>query len=397
MTEIVEHWSKVRMKLAWQSHVLAPALAALTFVQVEDGWRGVKTAAIDQRGRVFLTPAWCAQRTDGEVRFVILHECLHAVLRHHERTGSRDRTLWNIAADLVINDAILGFTALGAERPKVGVFRDTHAPNMPANLSTEEVYEYLYANAIKVTVSGSVGDGCGVVNIDASEGDGAGLSESEWRNVVQGVADAARSASAGNSVGSLAPLLRIPPSRVRWRALVRQLAATAISQAGRDDTTWARRSRRSPPGVILPGTRSRVVKLAVIIDSSGSMSDDEVSACVAEARAAVDAAGITALLVVHDADVQAQAWITPGSGAVAIASQIKGRGGTAFSPAYDAVAAASGTFAAVVHFTDGYPCEPWPPVPPNCRRAVCALTPEGSAAGVPAPWQVVPIEIPGRG
>lgn len=423
---VATRWRQLRLGLAWDSTILAPPLAALTIIDSDrfPNGRANPTAGIDDRGRMYINPTWASQQNDGQARFVILHEVLHLILRHHERVGGRDRDLWNLSGDLVINDCI---QALGLrsdiERPQEGIFREKHAPHIPPNLSVEEVYELLRSDGqggqgkitIKITV-GQVTGGCGVEPAEGQgdgsgeggdgQGDGqgisveitgdmSGLSPQEWQNIAQAVANAAKSASTSGGA-ALTPLLRIPPSRVRWDALLRELAAAAVSRAGRDNVSYSRRSRRSPRRIFLPGTVANDVRLAIIIDSSGSMSDDELAACVAETRAAIDAAGVKAFLVVHDHEVRAETWIAPGSGTATVTKQITGRGGTLFQPAYDAVAEAGASFAAVVHFTDGYPGDAWPARPVNCQRAVCALTSDGRSATVPGGWRVVPIQMPGR-
>lgn len=384
-------WDRLRYALCWRSRVLAPALAALTPIVTTR----VPTAAVDRRGRLFLNPGWAQDLSDGEVNFVILHECLHMVLRHWERRGARDHALFNVAADLVINEAIAGLGVPGVTMPADGLDRVRVAPWIPAGHTTEEVYDLLRDRGERLVGDAThVGAGCGVDDAGDADVDDTGLSPGEWKNIAQTVAQLAR--HGGRSGGpALAALLTIPPARVAWRALLRELAASATSRAGRDVTTWARRSRRSPRRVVLPGRRTNDVRLAVIIDSSGSMSDAELAACVAETHAAVVAAGVRAYLVVHDHEVRVRAWITPHTKTADIGARVIGRGGTIFTPAYGAVAALPEKFAAVVHFTDGFPCDPWPPRPHNCARAVCALTTQDRTVA-PAGWRIVPIRVPGR-
>lgn len=310
--------------------------------------------------------------------------------------------------DLVINDSIPKLSSR-VTRPEEGIFRDRDAKWIPENLSAEEVYELLRANPDKVpkTVQGMAASGCGVILVDGDgdivDGQGnklkaedVGLTPGEWRNLAQTVATLAKQAGTDGGA-ALAPLLKIPPSRVRWQSLLRTLASQAISRAGRDVVTWSRRGRRSSRRVILPGTRTNDVQLAIIIDSSGSMSDDDLGVCVAETHAAINASGISALLVVHDHEVRANVWITPGTAVTTVAKRVVGRGGTIFRGAYDAVRDAKVRFAGLVHFTDGYPGDPpWPDKPANCGAAICALTPDGSEAAIPDGWRIVPIEIPGR-
>ncbi len=394
----IERWRSIQRKLCWTSATLAPALAGLRLF----GTDRLPTAAVDARGRVAINPGWSASLSDAEAGFVILHECLHLVLRHHDRVDGRDRFRWNLAGDFVINDAIVrmmtraGWSSVA--RPGAGAFRDVMAPEMPDDLSVEEAYEWLTGytrGGGHVTGDGTALNGCGVDDADIPDQEPSGMSPAEWRNVAQVVKHMAKTANTADGQ-ALLPLLEIPSSRVRWGALLRQLAATAVSRAGRDTTTWSHRGRRSPRRVILPGTHTNAVRLAVVIDSSGSMSDAELAACVAETNAAVTAAGISAYLVVHDAIVRTKTWITPGCGTRRVNEAIAGRGGTLFAPAYAAVEAEDAVFAAVVHFTDGQPADRWPLKPANCSTAICALTPDGRPQDVPSGWRVVPIGVPGR-
>ena len=55
---------------------------------------------------------WCADFIANECNqtktsFIILHEILHVVFKHHLRRGKRDPRLWNNAADYVINAQIV--------------------------------------------------------------------------------------------------------------------------------------------------------------------------------------------------------------------------------------------------------------------------------------------------
>lgn len=401
---VIRHWNQIRLQLCWDSTMLAPALAAMSLFASDRTplGRPNPTACVDRRGRCFINVEWAKSCPDPVVRFVLLHEVLHLILRHNERLSGRDPVRWNVAGDLVINDVIPSLGIRSAiEAPVDALLRSKHAPYIPANLSVEDVYELLRARGqsqghgakgVQGT-PGMVGAGCGVEpEGDRPQDQPGGLSPSEWEGIAQSIKNAA--ASGGNH--AIGPLLQLPPSRVRWQALLRELAAAAVSRAGRDVVSWSRKSRRSPINIFLPGTRTNDVRLAIVIDSSGSVGDADLAACISETTSAINAAGVSAFLVVHDHMVRSAVWITPGSSASVVAKSVVGRGGTLFEPAYEAVAQAKQSFAAIVHFTDGYPGDAWPNRPINCARAICALTPDGRSTMIPAGWRHVPIEVPGR-
>lgn len=405
--------NRLRRRLCWESPVLAPGLAAL---QIRPS-KLLPTAAVSGRGVVYANEGFFAAKRDSHCTFVILHELMHVMLRHHERIAGRIPLIWNIAGDLVINEAI---PALGLNEntrsefvtvPDDCLWRERDAPWIPAGLTTEATYDHLMKRAEeeieKLAAAGQVGVGCGVISDDEAErnerenGDNTGgvpagaegLSPAEWRAITHTIEASARG-SAGREAAALKSLLHRPPARVPWGSLIRQLAAQASSRLGRDFTTWSRRSRRSPRGIVLPGARALETALAIVIDASGSVSDDDLSHMVAETRAAVDATGVPAFLVVHDAAVFSAGWIHPAAPFEEVAKHIGGRGGTRFEPAYERISDEKRAFAACVHFTDGVPCEPWPSKPDNCKVAVAAITPQGTDELVPVGWRKVPIEGP---
>lgn len=66
----------------------------------------IHIAAVDASlGEIYVNPA--VDLSEDEWKFVLAHEYLHAGLVHHKRCLGRDRYLWNIACDYVINDWLL--------------------------------------------------------------------------------------------------------------------------------------------------------------------------------------------------------------------------------------------------------------------------------------------------
>lgn len=408
--------NKLRRQLCWKSPVMAPAFAALQIRQTKIR----STAAVSDRGVMYANVEFFAAKSNPEASFVIIHEAMHLLLRHHERCAGRIPRIWNIAGDLVINEAIPSlfqnpitglFDTELVRTPSDALWRERDAKWIPPGLTTEATYDHLMKKALEElekmgNEGASPGAGCGVesdaklggeagddASGDAGENaEAAGLSPDEWRAIVNLVASNAQ--AAGNEARALKPLLHRPPARVAWSALLRRMAAQAAAVVGRDFSTWNRRSQRSPARIMLPGTRANETALAVVIDASGSISDDDLSQMVSETQAAVDATSVPAFLVVHDAAVFSSGWIRPSGSHDAVAKHVGGRGGTLFVPAYTRVAAEKKRFSALIHFTDGMPCEPWPGKPVNCRHAVAAITPQGLEETVPDGWRTVPIEGP---
>ena len=65
-----------------------------------------ETAATDGK-RIYFGPDFLDGIDDSELDFVMMHEILHVVLQHCLREGDRDKELFNIACDIVVNSNIL--------------------------------------------------------------------------------------------------------------------------------------------------------------------------------------------------------------------------------------------------------------------------------------------------
>lgn len=421
-SKLLDRLLGLKADICWQLDTLAPAVGALSFHEAT--W--CRTACVDARGRCYFNPAFAAKLADAELRFVVLHEALHPLLQHQARRGDRDPLIWNYATDLSINAVLAALKTRDAgyiKVPACALLPQKHLKQAPAFASSEEYYVWLTQNPDdKQACAGAddqgggqpdeddgngermPGSGCGVYEpkpgqpgADEGQAAGAGLSPVQWKLIGQVVqAEAQRAAAAGNvALGMLANLLTIPPPRVRWGDLLRKAASSTLAAAGRDDVSWNRRSRRSNGVYTLPGSVTTRAKIAVVIDASGSVDDDALSRAVSETAAAVDATGVPAYLVIHDAAVQYQGWIRPGVTGHQVARFVKGRGGTLFSPAYLAVGEQThDKFGKLIHFTDGVPCEAWPELPPNCRSGIAALIGYASDKAVPEDhWQAVPVDI----
>jgi predicted metal-dependent peptidase len=391
----------LRADICWQLPYLASATGAL--VWHED--TRISTACVDARGRAWVSPEFFAAQPNDVARFVMLHEAFHPMLQHQNRRGSRDPRVWNYAADLSINSALEHVKPGYITVPPWALLPARILPGAPAFASAEEYYARLTQDAEARKRCGEGGEdggepmpgaGCGTREDTEGEAAPGDLTPAQWRMIGHTVqSQAASSGGAGSAaLGALANLLNIPPPRVKWGALLRDAASHAAIQAGRDDVSWQRRGRRSNAAYTLPGGITTKAQIAVVIDSSGSVGDDALARAVAETCAAVDATNVPAYLVIHDAAVQWEGWLRPGVRSRQVAGYIRGRGGTRFTPAYNAIAALRAKFGALVHFTDGLPCEKWPELPGNCRRGIAALIGAASTAHIPERrWRAVECDL----
>lgn len=96
-----------------------PHLAGLvTQVRLQMDER-VATAAVFASGRMLFNPRWLAQLPLKTATFVMAHELMHLVLLTHERTDGSNPQLFNVAHDIIINQMLE--KELGMKTPANGL------------------------------------------------------------------------------------------------------------------------------------------------------------------------------------------------------------------------------------------------------------------------------------
>lgn len=166
--------------------------------------------------------------------------------------------------------------------------------------------------------------------------------------------------------------------KVNWR---RELAAAirhAVADvAGAVDYSYRKPSRRqgASSDVVLPALRQPVPSVAVVVDTSGSMSDSMLSQALAEVSGILKGMGQKEGVHVFSCDAQVHACRK-----VFRASQVQlaGGGGTDMGAGLAAAARLKPVPQVAIVITDGY--TPWPDDPPRgVRRVVVALVGDGDA------------------
>jgi predicted metal-dependent peptidase len=226
---------------------------------------------------------WCATAaTDGrhfyyntrfiellkpkEIEFLFGHEVLHCVYDHFGRRGDRDPMLFNVANDYCVN-ADLKKHRVGEFITSVPCLYDSKFENK----SSEEIYDILYENADKISLSDLIdkllddhldgeGDGEGS---DSQDGDQPGkgrpkLSAEERQKIKDEIKEAMLAAAQASDAGSIPLGVKrmiqdLTDPKMNWRELLRMQLESTI----KSDYTWMRASRRGwDMDAVLPGMKS---------------------------------------------------------------------------------------------------------------------------------------------
>lgn len=298
---------------------------------------------------LFYEPAWVDTLSLDQVEGVLCHEVAHCFLHHLNRMGSRDPARWNYAADECVN-AILA--ADGIMLPAGGV------PPGPLDETVEERYHAEPAK--KFAKQQAAGSGAGgkhfrdIVPPGAGsgkaeeQGRGTGRPASASHNMTQGQLEAkwkqALQQAAGLTPGNLRRTIdRAIEPKERWQDKLARFAQRFVKSP---DRTWTRASRRLPG--LAPGPkREPEVRIAIVFDTSGSVTGPLLGAFVAEARGILAVQGTTAYILSADAAVHTV--VEPGE---EFPDTLGGGGGTDFRPAIEHCERLPDV-AAIIYLTDG--------------------------------------------
>jgi len=360
---------------------------------------GSGTVSVDENWRMRADPELTAEWTPAQLGSVLVHHVCHLLRTHGERAqaagvGPEEARAWVRAADAEINDDLV---PAGLDLPG--------RPVLPNHLGAQDgLLAEQYFDVIRPRPAQGAKGGPGGGTTDRSgqrengeaaggwldcgsgadgmprPGDGPGglpgwQAELLRRQVAQDVI--AHGRQAGNvPAGLLRWAQEILSPKVDWRTLLAAELRRAIAEvSGAVDYSYRRPSRRSAVAgqVVLPALRRPVPEVAVVCDTSGSMTEDLLAAALAEVEGLLRALGLARQVRVLACDTA----VAPAQ-RVSSARQVElvGGGGTDMGAGIAAAAALRPRPAVTVVLTDGY--TPWPSVPPKGMRVVVALL--GSAA-----------------
>jgi predicted metal-dependent peptidase len=355
---------------------------------------GSGTVSVDESWRMQADPDLTAGWTAAQLGSVLVHHVCHLLRTHGERAqavgvSSHDAPRWVQAADAEINDDLV---PAGLDLPG--------RPVLPADLGAPDgllAEQYFEASTTDRSGKNKNEDGaaekkmslaaaghwldCGSGADGVPRPDDGPPARPAWqadllrRQVAQDVI--AHSKQAGNvPAGLLRWAEEILDPKVNWRrVLAAELRRAVAEVSGAVDYSYRRPSRRAAVAgnVVLPALRRPVPDVAVVCDTSGSMTEDLLAAALAEVEGLMRALGMARQVRVLACDTAVGA-----AQRVSSARQVElvGGGGTDMGTGIAAAAALRPRPAITVVLTDGY--TPWPPAAPKGTRVVIGLLGPGA-------------------
>ena len=290
---------------------------------------GCPTAATDGT-RIYFGPDFLENLSDRELDFVLMHEILHVVLKHCIRGADKDNDRFNIAADIVVNSNIIrslggmksiaGFHRLGepmhmtpkktegyehtaeevyAMLSKEASDADKGAPGAPGNTANlrDSVFRRPGPKESDVTGAhsrwpGSEGGGFADDHSLWPGAEDSSLLEDLWVKRFEDACEAITIRNPGNTRGML-PLFaermlqELKKPQTDWRMILNEFIQEEVTDYSFNPPD--RRFDDSP--FFLPdfNDKESVMKnILFMIDTSGSMSDEMVTAAFSEVKGAID-------------------------------------------------------------------------------------------------------------
>lgn len=399
------------------------ALFSLRFVESDQ----LPTMAVDDGWRLYYSPDFVLSCTVDQLATVVLHEVQHVLLDHSGRFRALNQrqsrhTAWNIAGDVVINDALekakLPFPAERGVR-----YEDYREFGVKPGQSTEQVFFTLLDQPSVLALGSDAGDG------GSSSGSSAGVpaedraADDGWDcgSAVDGVhrdyeipgddevgpaisrsnADLIRDRVAQDVMAAGRARGDVPGLLIRWaeellnpvvdwrKVLAQHVRAGLASRMGRRDFSYRFPSRRSEAlrptlrGAILPAMRQPPPpRIAVVVDTSGSISEAEMADFLSEVLGITRAVGISSGITVVPCDARAYEPVAIRSANSITGLKLPGGGGTNMGAGIAAAVELRPKPDLVIVMTDGY--TPWPAEPPQGNATfIVALTNPYTQAGVP--------------
>ncbi|HTW11054.1 MAG TPA: VWA-like domain-containing protein, partial [Acidimicrobiales bacterium] len=319
--EIGQRWAAGRVWAARQAPYLASALLALEPVVVDGTPRAPSELGafpVDGTWHIYLDPSRLAQTEVPTVGFWLVHQVSHLLRRHADRfpeAGTADarpsnverspqQCRWNMATDAEINDDI--------SAGEIAVPEDALVPRhifCPDGWVAEQYWDALGHQPLW-QLEPRTGPEAGRSAPRTDCGSGCDGQPRPWDCGRSGLGKTGRKLVAREVAQRIREHCRargeLPAGWQRWadevleptiawqRVLSAAVRRGVADVAGRVDFSYRKPSRRAAatPGVVLPSLRQPLPQVAMVLDTSGSMSDQMLAQALAEVGGVLRGLGV---------------------------------------------------------------------------------------------------------
>lgn len=403
---VAENLTKVKIKLMRTAPFFAYFLDYMKFIEDKKGV--TQTLGVTKDGRIFYNPGFIEGLVKSDFNKligVVLHEVMHLALSHHLRQKGRNimvgqYSLWNFAIDATANLIIL---KNGYALPENGIHPDvnndtvdvlnTHITDL-SNKSCEEVYDELRQSLQEqfdnqknnqgdengegnsqssstpvFDPDGEFGDAplfddhlwgeewdegeelSGKSGSDSDSGINEKMKNKDWSQITSEAFAHAKNRGL-SPAGMGREFDKVFSTQVPWRTLLRK----EISSVLPIDYTWNTPNKKHIwSGLYMPALKREQVQVLIAIDTSGSMTSDDLSIIIGEIRSLLRTFNsVTFRLITHDIEVHDDYELSNGSVKKLDTIELHGGGGTSHEYLYNYIKDKRYREKLLISFTDGY-------------------------------------------
>jgi len=356
------------------------------------------TLAVDEGWRMYYSPEFVMDQTPEALATMVLHEALHCVNQHGPRfraltQPSERHVAWNSAGDVGINHVLdEAHMPWGDFEP----LRFSHLSkfDVKPEMATEKIYftivDYINEHPDEFQSQSDCGSVVGGKARDyeiARSDSGNPAIKSDQQDVIRDqVAQEILNYARIKGIGSLPGfLLRwaedLLEPKIDWRkAFAGAFRSSLATVLGRRDYVYTRPSRRQSAmrtgshEIILPSMRKPAPPaIAIVVDTSGSVSIYEIKMFLTEVDGIVKANGISSGVTVIPCDMEVGEIQKLRSRGAITTLRLHGGGGTDMGVGIAAAGLLRPTPKIIVVFTDGY--TGWPDgLPKGVETMIVCLT-----------------------
>ena len=328
-----------------------------TRMKLVDASDWIPTAATDFRN-FYYNRDFFESMTPRQVEFVVAHEIMHCVYDHMGRAESRNKQIWNIAADYCVN-GLLKRERIGDD-PPVKFFHDHKYNGWSAEQVYDEIYEKYDEEELKQL--GELLDEHLDPNGEGKKGQPQYSKEDLKKirdEIKEAMVQASQAAGAGNVPGEIARMIKeMTEPKMNWRELLRQQIQSTV----KNDFSFSRPSRKTQmSGAILPGSNfDTTIDICIGIDMSGSIGDDQASDFMSEIKGIMEEFKDFKIKVwCFDTRVYNEQDFDGYSADSIVDYEVMGGGGTEFDCNWEYMKENDIQPKKFIMFTDGYPWGSW--------------------------------------
>lgn len=333
-----------------------------------DQAKKVPTACVDKHGNIYFNAEFFEGLSEDMIHFVLSHEVMHLLLDHHSRLGGRQAFLWNVAGDVLINEMLLEHFHTQGVNLNLSQYITSRSLNFQIDhntVTTEEVYELIVKNnsgkGLGKGEKGGIEGSDDLANFDHGDGpEGQTIREAseatpenakEWADA--GLEAATRSRMAGNCPAFMERQIdKLLNPEIAWNEVLAYYLRQKFCMSSRNRHTFTPPNRRYlyQDVILTSRTGTKKPSIAFSIDTSGSMSQQDISKGIAEMDAIRKMYKVPVYLMEADYHVHKAKWVSPNEEI----PSLTGGGGTSFVPVMEHLKENKPDVDVLVYFTDGY-------------------------------------------